>query len=217
MHKFLSPTRLLSYGLTVILLLNASLCFAAEENLNFMMLSSSKNIGNGYTLIGAAGDIHEEFAGKVAYLGVAKKAASDLVWRAGYFGYYPKSINGNGYREDHRLRGSLSYTVKLDEWKLMHRSRVEYRMGQVSTGLRYRPAVELSRTLSVAQSMLIPYIEVEPFYDFHADKLTLTLLTAGVKWPVTPNIILNIGHMNVFLNEEHRHVKGPILGLHIKL
>ena len=217
MYKFTPSFKQLSYGLSLILLLNTSVCFSAEDNLNFLMLSSSKSLGDGYTLIGAAGDVHEEFTGKVAYLGVAKKSASNLVWQAGYFGYYPKTLNDSGYQEDHRLRGSLSYTIKLDDWKLKHRSRVEYRMGQVSHGFRYRPALELSRTLSVAQSVLIPYVEVEPFYDFHADKLTLTLLTAGVKWPVTPNVILNLGHMNVFLNEANKHVKGPILGLHIKL
>ena len=216
MLNYFSLLHSMKPGFAIILMFVFSSSFSAEDNLDFMVLSASKSFANGYTLVAVTGDIHEEFKGKVAYLGVAKKTDSGAVWKAGYFGYYPKQDDGS-YHEDHRLRGSLRYTFKLDGWTLMHRSRVEYRMGQTPNGFRYRPALELSRVLSTAKNNFIPYIEVETFYDFRADKITLSLLTAGVKWPVSSNIILNIGHMNVFLAEDNRHVKGPILGIHIKL
>ena len=195
------------------LYVNAS---ANENGLQFVTLSASKQLDSGHTLIGVIGDIHEEFAGEIAYLGLAKKMDSGLVWKAGYFGYFPEQDDGH-YIEDHRLRGSLSYTFKLNSWRLMHRSRVEYRMGQLSSGFRYRPTLNLSRPITIGETTLIPYAEVEPFYDFKQHQLTLTIFTAGIKWPVTPNISLNIGHMNIFLNEENTHAKGPLVGLHIKL
>ena len=189
--------------------------YAKAENLEFLTLSASKTLTSGHTLLAAAGDIHEEFAGEIAYLGVAKKMDSGIVWQAGYFGYFPKQDDGN-YTEDHRLRGSLSYTFKFNDWRLMHRSRVEYRMGQLSSGFRYRPTLNLSRPTTIAGTHLIPYAEVEPFYDFKQRQLTLTILTAGIKWPVTPNIILNVSHMNIFVNEANSHAEGPFVSLHIK-
>jgi len=201
------------------LLFLLSLCpssYANADSLEFLTLSASKQLESGHTLIGAIGDIHEEFAGEIAYLGVAKKMNSGLVWKAGYFGYFPKQ-DDNHYIEDHRLRGSLSYTFKLNDWRLMHRSRVEYRMGQLSSGFRYRPTLNLSHPITIGKTILVPYAEVEPFYDFKQHQLTLTIFTAGIKWPVTPKISLNIGHMNIFVNEANTHAKGPLVSLHIKL
>jgi hypothetical protein len=216
MLNYFSQPHLMKPGFAIMLMLASSSSFSAEDNMDFGVLSASKSFTNGYTLVAVTGGIHEEFKGKIAYLGVAKKTDSGVVWEAGYFGYYPKQDDG-GYHEEHRLRGSLSYAFKLDGWTLMHRSRVEYRTGQTPNGFRYRPALELSRVLSTAKNNFTPYIEAEPFYDFRVDKITLSLLTAGVKWPVSSNIILNIGYMNMFLTEGNRHVKGPLIGIHIKL
>jgi len=189
---------------------------ASAENLHFLNFSASKNLSSGHKLIGAFGSLHEEFEGEIAYLGVAKKMESSLVWELGYFGYFP-SVNGvkGSHVEDHRIRGSLSKTFVFNNWHFMHRSRVEYRMGQVSGGFRYRPTIQLARTNLLGG--LTAYAEVEPFYDFKENELTLTLLTAGVKWPVTPDVTLNIGHFNIFLNKAKTHTKGPLIGIDIKL
>jgi len=186
------------------------------DNLRFINISASKSLSSGHTLIGSFGNLHEEFEGELAYLGVAKKMKSSLVWELGYFGYFP-SVNGvkGSHLEDHRIRGSLSKTFVFNNWHFMHRSRVEYRMGQVSGGFRYRPTFQLAKTNFLGG--LTAYTEVEPFYDFKENELTLTLLTAGVKWPVTPDIIVNIGHFNIFLNKAKTHTKGPLIGVHIKL
>lgn len=207
-----------SYLRLILLIVLLSLCsnsYANGDSLNFLTLSASKQLDSGHTLIGAIGDIHEEFAGEIAYLGIAKKMDSGVVWKAGYFGYFPKQDDDH-YIEDHRLRGSLSYTFKLNDWRLMHRSRIEYRMGQLSSGFRYRPTLNLSRPVTIGKTTIFPYAEVEPFYDFKQHQLTLTLFTAGIKWPITPSISLNIGHINIFLNEANTHTKGPLVGLHIK-
>ncbi len=187
--------------------------FADVNSLNFFALSTSKQLGTGHTLVAATGNIQEQFRGKVAYLGVSKKFENNMVWS---LGYYPKNDSGS-YSEDHRVRGSLAYTFKFDGWQLMHRSRVEYRMGQAPNGFRYRPALELSRKVTAFNTLLIPYVEVETFYDFRQDKMTLGLLTAGIKWPINSQFIVKLAHFNIYLNSPSRHVSGPLLALHVKL
>ncbi|HIF17406.1 MAG TPA: hypothetical protein EYG50_08840 [Cycloclasticus sp.] len=99
----------------------------------------------------------------------------------------------------------------------MHRSRVEYRMGQAPNGFRYRPALELSRKASLLDTLLIPYVEAETFYDFRQDKVTLSLITAGIKWPINSQFIVKLAHFNIYLNSPSRHVSGSLLALHLKL
>ncbi|PCH84616.1 MAG: hypothetical protein COB26_09620 [Piscirickettsiaceae bacterium] len=207
---------LIKVFISALLALSSQTTFADNEHLNFVALSVSKQLSSGHNLVAASGNIHEEFNGKILYLGIAKKLESQMVWSLGYFGYFPKNDKGSR-DEDHRVRGSLAYTVKFDEWQLMHRSRVEYRMGQAANGFRYRPALELSRKVSLLDTLLVPFVEVEPFYDFRQDKVTLSLLTAGIKWPINSHVIVKLAHFNIYLNSPNRHVSGPLLALHIKL
>ena len=202
--------------ISLIIIFCTQAAFAENDSLNFAALSASKHLSTGHTLVVATGNIHEQFKGKIAYIGVLKKLENNMVWSLGYFGYYPQNEKGD-YTEDHRVRGSLAYTFKFDEWQLMHRSRVEYRMGQTPNGFRYRPAFELSRKVSVLDTLLIPYVETETFYDFREDKITLSLLTVGIKWPINSQIIVKLAHFNIYLNNPSRHVSGPLLALHIKL
>lgn len=189
---------------------------AADDHFNISIFSAAKKLESDHVLLGYMGNIHEEFEGKIAYLGVSKKLENDMTWALGYFGYYPKGLDGE-YTEDHRARGSLSYTFKLGSWSLKHRSRLEYRMGQVANGFRYRPAFEFSTPLKINNHMVIPYAEIEPFYDFRKDHVSLTLLTAGLKIPVNKSIALKVAYMNIFLNHPSKHSTGPLIGLHINL
>ncbi|MEO1957419.1 MAG: DUF2490 domain-containing protein [Methylophilaceae bacterium] len=153
---------------SILMLICTQAVFAEDDSLNFVALSASKQLSTGHTLIAMTGNIQEQFKGKLAYLGVSKKLENKMIWSLGYLGYYPKNDKGS-YNEDHRVRGSLAYTFKFDGWQLMHRSRVEYRMGQAPNGFRYRPALELSSKVTAFNTLLIPYVEVEPFYDFRQD------------------------------------------------
>lgn len=71
--------------------------------------------------------------------------------------------------------------------------------------------------MSLYDMQVIPFAEVEPFYDFREDRITLTLLTIGVKVPINKTVSLKVGQFNVFLNEKGKRIKGPMLGLHINL
>jgi len=200
-----------------------SLCFIGSQSLagngsmEFTTISASTQLESGHTLIGAVGTIQEEFQGKIAYIGVAKKSNFGAVWQAGYFGYYAKQGDDTGIQEDHRIRGNLTFTTKVNGWVLKHRSRVEFRMGELSSGFRYRPAFTAMHPLKINGETLIPYAEIEPFYDFKQDYITLGLLSAGVKWMPNKNIIINAGYMDIYLNKANTHTKGPVIGVHFKL
>jgi len=210
-------TQTIKRSLTIALLLLTTASFASEHEMQFSTISASKQLESGHTLIGMFGTIQEEFQGKIAYLGVAKKADFGAVWQAGYFGYYAKQGDDTGIQEDHRLRGSLSVTKKINGWVLKHRSRVEFRMGELSSGFRYRPTFTATHPITLYNEQFIPYAEAEPFYDFKQDHITLTLLSAGVKWVPNKNISVSAGYMDIYLNKPNTHTKGPIIGIHFKL
>ncbi len=190
--------------------------FSEGGDVNFVTVSAEKKLDNGMTILAAAGNIYEEFEGKVVYLGVGDKLKSGAILRLGYFGYFADLPDG-GRREDHRIRGSLTYRFKHDDWRFMHRSRLEYRMGQTPNGFRYRPVFQVAHLMSLGQAKILPFAAVEPFYDFRQHKVTLTLFTAGVIWPISSKMILKVGHFNIFQNGPTKHTKGPLVWLHLKL
>lgn len=189
--------------------------FSTEGDVNFMTFSAEKTLDNGMSVLAAAGNIYEEFEGKIGYLGIGKRLESGAMLRLGYFGYFPELPDGS-YREDHRIRGSLTYRIKHEGWRFMHRSRLEYRMGQTPNGFRYRPIFQVAHLVSLGGIKLFPYAEVEPFYDFRQHSVTLTLFTAGLLWPMTPNVFLKVGHFNIFQNGPSKHSQGPLVWLHTK-
>jgi len=205
------------FSLAITLILLTTVSFAGDHEMQFSTLSASKQLESGHTLIGVVGTIQEEFQGKIAYIGVAKKTDFGAVWQAGYFGYYAKQGDDTGIQEDHRIRGNLTFTTKIDGWVLKHRSRVEFRMGELSSGFRYRPAFTAMHPTKLYNELIIPYAEIEPFYDFKQDHITLGLLSAGVKWLPNKNTVISVGYMDIYLNKANTHTKGPIVGIHFKL
>ena len=207
---------LLKYSVFITVLLTALMSSAHANDLLIAQISASKQFDNGYKVIAAGGNIYERYKGRFSYLGVNRATDSGRQWQLGYFGYYPQK-DGGGYRRDDRIRGSVTYKFNLDGWQFSHRSRLEYRRGEIIKGFRYRPAFELSHPLSFNKVSLIPYAELEPFYDFRKDKVTLVLFTAGVKWPITRSLIATASHFNILTTEDSIHTKGALLGLHIVL
>lgn len=205
------------FFLVSILFLLSTVSFAGGDGMQFSTLSASKKLESGHTLIGAVGTIQEDFQGKIASIMVAKKTDFGAVWRAGYFGYYAKQGEDSGLQEDHRLRGALVFRKKVGGMVLTHRSRIEYRMGELSSGFRYRPAANAAYPMTLFNTQFIPYAEIEPFYDFKQDYLTLALLTTGVLWMPSKSIVVNIGYMDIYMNKPNTHTKGPVLGVHFKL
>jgi len=218
-HKtpLLSHYRHIQLALVITLSMLCTSSFAGGDGMQFNTLSASKQLDSGHTLIGVVGTIQEEFQGKIASVVVAKKTDFGATWRAGYFGYFAKQGEDTGIQEDHRLRAALVFRKKVGGMVLTHRSRVEYRMGELSGGFRYRPAANASYPMKLFNTHLIPYAEVEPFYDFKEDHLTIGLFSTGVLWMPTKNIVVNVGYMDIYLNKANTHTKGPVVGLHFKL
>lgn len=207
---------LLKYCAVTFVLLTCFNASAYAGNVLISQLSASRALANDYKVIAAGGNVYERYKGKFSYLGVNRTTETGGTWQLGYFGYYPEKENG-GYRRDDRIRGSFTYKFNVDGWQFSHRSRLEYRRGEIIKGFRYRPAFELSYPLSFKKISLIPYAELEPFYDFRKDKVSIVLFTAGVKWPITRSLIATASHFNILATEDSLHTRGALLGLHILL
>ena len=169
-----------------------------------------------FSLIAAGGDIVEDFEGKLAYLGVSSKIEGGPIWQLGFFGYYPKSDKG-GYLYDNRLRGSLTYRFANKSCTIFHRSRWEYRMGSFAKGHRYRPAVGIVYPVTSKGIKVALFTELETFFDVRKESFKLTLLTAGIKLPLTKDMAVSISQFNIFNHEDNTYFKGPRLDVSVRL
>ena len=193
------------------------LCFGASDgHLSMGMLTATKKIDDKHTLYFGGGTLVENFKGEIATIGVAGKLTKAISWQSAYFIYSARS-QGEERHYDHRLRGSLTYKHDFGEWRFSHRSRVEYRRGDVLDGFRYRPAFNLSHPLSVVGIKLRPYIEYEPFYDFRKHANTLSLYSAGAIIPVHQRVTLIAAYFHIHNQEDSTHTFGPQIMLNIQL
>ncbi len=189
---------------------------ASDGHLSMGMLTATKKIDDKHTLYFGGGTLVENFKGDIATIGVAGKLSDAVSWRSAYFIYSPR-IKGEERHYDHRLRGELSYKHDFGNWRFSHRSRVEYRRGDVLDGFRYRPAFNLSHPVSVAGIKLRPYIEYEPFYDFRKHANTLSLYTVGAVIPVLKRMTLVAAYFRIHNHEDSTHTYGPQIILNIRL
>lgn len=189
---------------------------SSNDHLDIGMLSATKKISDKHTLFMAGGTVVENFKGELATIGVSGKINDSLSWQSAYF-LYSARIEGEERHYDHRLRGSLTYKHNVGDWTLSHRSRVEYRVGDVSDGFRYRPAFNLSHPLTIADMKLKTYIEFEPIYDFRAHSDTLALYIAGVAIPLLERVTLDVAYFRVHNQQTEKDTFGPQVILNIRL
>lgn len=205
-----------STGCILLILLPALSHAAKNDHLAVGLVSVSKPLDEKHTLFAAAGTVVENFKGELATFGVNGKVDDNLSWRLGYF-LYSARIDNEERHYDHRLRGSLAYQKSVGDWQFMHRSRVEYRVGDVMDGFRYRPSINLSHGFTISDIKLKSYVEFEPFYDFRKHSNTLALYTAGIALPVSKTMSLDVSYFRVHNRESDTHTFGPQLVLNIRL
>lgn len=189
---------------------------ASDGHLGMGMLSATRQLTDNYTLFAGGGTLVENFKGEISTIGIIGKLNEAVSWSTSYF-LYSARIKGEERHYDHRLRGSLMYKQELGKWRLSHRSRVEYRRGDVLDGFRYRPAFNLSHSLSVANITLRPYVEFEPFYDFRKHANTLSLYSAGTAIPVLKRTTLVVAYFRIDNHEDGTRTTGPQIMLNIQL
>ncbi len=189
---------------------------ASEGHLGMGMLSATKKLSDTQTLFVGAGSLVENFKGDLLTIGVVNKVDDAVTWRASYF-LYSASLDGEERHYDHRLRGALTYKHEFGDWRFSHRSRVEYRRGDVLDGFRYRPAFNLSHPFSIANFTFRPYIEYEPFYDFRKHFNTLSLYSTGAILPVSKRFTLIVAYFRIHNHEDSTQTFGPQIMLNIQL
>ena len=188
----------------------------SDGNLSMGMLSATKQLSDTHTLFFGAGTLVENFKGDLGVIGVLGKVNDAVTWRAAYFAYSP-NVKGEERRYDNRLRGALTYKHNFNDWRFFHRSRLEYRHGDIPSGYRYRPTFNLSHPLTLAKTTLRPFIEYEPFYDFKKHSHSLSLYTAGSVIPVGKRMTLILAYFHIHNIEAGTHTDGPQVILNIRL
>ena len=189
---------------------------AADGNLSMGMLSASKQISDTHTLFLGGGTLVENFKGDLGVIGVLGKINPDVTWRVAYFAYSP-NVKGDRRRYDNRLRGALTYKHDVNDWRFFHRSRLEYRHGDIPSGYRYRPTFNLSHPLTIADKQIRPFVEYEPFYDFKKHTHSLSLYTLGSVIPVGKRLTLILAYFHIHNIEAGTHTDGPQVILNIRL
>ena len=202
--------------LAIIFLLSSSAWSESSDHLSMGMLTATKKLSDTHTLFFGGGTLVENFKGDIATIGVVGKVSKAVGWQAAYFHYSP-TLTGEERHYDHRLRGALTYRYELGDWRLFHRSRVEYRRGDVLDGFRYRPAFQLSHPLDIAGIKFRPFVEYEPFYDARKHSHTLSLYTAGTAFSVFKRLKVTMAYFKIHNYEDGAHTDGPMVTVNISL
>ncbi len=189
---------------------------ASDGNLSMGMLSATKQLTDTHTLFLGAGTLVENFKGDLGVLGIIGKVNNAVTWRVAYFAYSP-NVEGDRRRYDNRLRGALTYKHDFNNWRFFHRSRLEYRHGDIPSGYRYRPTFNLSHPLTVGNKQIRPFVEYEPFYDFKKHTHSLSLYTLGSVIPVGKRMTLVLAYFHIHNIEAGTHTDGPQVLLNIRL
>ncbi|OUS16153.1 hypothetical protein A9Q88_08320 [Gammaproteobacteria bacterium 50_400_T64] len=192
------------------------LCFGASDgNLSMGMLTATKQLSETHTLFLGGGTLVENFKGDLGVIGVLGKVNNAVTWRVAYFAYSP-TADDDRRRYDNRLRGALTYKHDFNDWRFFHRSRLEYRHGDIPSGYRYRPTFNLSHPLTIANKPIRPFVEYEPFYDFKKHTHSLSLYTLGSVIPVGKRLTLILAYFHIHNIEAGTHTDGPQVLLNIR-
>jgi len=188
---------------------------AADGNLSMGMLTATKQLTDTHTLFLGGGTLVENFKGDLGVIGVLGKVNNAITWRVAYFAYSP-TADDDRRRYDNRLRGALTYKHDFNDWRFFHRSRLEYRHGDIPSGYRYRPTFNLSHPLTIANKPIRPFVEYEPFYDFKKHTHSLSLYTLGSVIPVGKRLTLILAYFHIHNIEAGTHTDGPQVLLNIR-
>jgi len=188
---------------------------ASDGNLSMGMLTATKQLTDTHTLFLGGGTLVENFKGDLGVIGVLGKVNNAVTWRVAYFAYSP-NVKGDRRRYDNRLRGALTYKHDFNDWRFFHRSRLEYRHGDIPSGYRYRPTFNLSHPLTIASKPIRPFVEYEPFYDFKKHTHSLSLYTLGSVIPVGKRLTLILAYFHIHNIEAGTHTDGPQVLLNIR-
>ncbi len=189
---------------------------ASDGNISMGMLSATKQLSDTHTLFLGAGTLVENFKGDLGVIGVLGKINDAVTWRVAYFAYSPNDKDDKR-RYDNRLRGALTYKHDFNDWRFFHRSRLEYRKGDIPSGYRYRPTFNLSHPLTLANKQIRPFVEYEPFYDFKKHSHSLSLYTIGSVIPVGKRMTLVLAYFHIHNIEAGTHTDGPQVILNFRL
>ena len=187
---------------------------ASDGNLSMGMLTATKQLTDTHTLFLGGGTLVENFKGDLGVIGVLGKVNNAVTWRVAYFAYSPTSEGDRRY--DNRLRGALTYKHDFNDWRFFHRSRLEYRHGDIPSGYRYRPTFNLSHPLTIANKPIRPFVEYEPFYDFKKHTHSLSLYTLGSVIPIGKRLTLILAYFHIHNIEAGTHTDGPQVLLNIR-
>ena len=188
---------------------------ASDGHLSMGMLSATKQLTDTHTLFLGGGTLVENFKGDLGVVGILGKINPAMTWRVAYFAYSP-NVKGDRRRYDNRLRGALTYKHDFNDWRFFHRSRLEYRHGDIPSGYRYRPTFNLSHPLSVGNKQIRPFVEYEPFYDFKKHTHSLSLYTLGSVIPVGKRLTLILAYFHIHNIEAGTHTDGPQVLLNVR-
>ena len=188
---------------------------ASDGKLSMGMLSATKQLTETHTLFLGGGTLVENFKGDLGVVGVIGRVNNAVTWRVAYFAYSP-NVKGDRRRYDNRLRGALTYKHDFKDWRFFHRSRLEYRHGDIPSGYRYRPTFNLSHPLKIDNKQIRPFVEYEPFYDFKKHTHSLSLYTLGSVIPVGKRMTLLLAYFHIHNIEAGTHTDGPQVMLNIR-
>ena len=205
-----------NWAVMALLLISAG-CFAQSEPLEFVGTSLSKSSADGerISLFAAHEETHN---GNLVSLTGHWAGDSKSSWEVEYFGYFPRHPYSGHALEDHRAR--IGYGISTD-WQgfiISHRSRLEYRTGQLDEAVRYRPEVKVMRVIPVGESYRLPvYASYEAAYNTGDERFDFGFSRAGFIFPVSKSLKIEAGYLEIRDFKRDRSDSGVAAVVHFAL
>ncbi|MBU1134129.1 MAG: DUF2490 domain-containing protein [Candidatus Omnitrophica bacterium] len=111
---------------------------------------------------------------------------------------FVQSKNSAGkWLNEYRLELDIAPKITIGRFKLVNRSRFEYRNLPTSTDRwRYRNLSKIAYPVKIGDFEFTPYISEEIFCDFEIGKINLNWITVGVDKKITKNLTLGLFYLN---------------------
>ena len=188
--------------------------FAQSEPLEFYG-ASINTVSEGqtrYSLFGAHEDVRKgNLMSATAHMPLQEKK----FWEVEYFGYFPESPFTGRSLEDHRARIGIGFSADWQGLILSHRSRLEYRSGQLGESVRYRPEVKVMKLIPVGETYRLPvYASYEVAYNTGDQRFDFGFMRAGVIIPLSKQFKAEMGYLEIRDFRSNRTDSGTAIVLH---
>lgn len=113
----------------------------------------------------------------------------------GMYYMFNQENKGDRWIHEHRARSEMTFKTKLGDFKVSDRNRYEFRNVDGTTKDRYRNQVKISRSATIFNQEITPYVSQEIFYDLTKEMYNKNRVVIGFVKKISKKVSADIYFM----------------------